>query len=256
MTSDTSEQRAHSEWCRSREGRNYMCNCLASSSTSPKVSDTSNTGTTPKRSAPSAVAPPAEGGPAQRENTPHSSKDMSCPACGTHHEGQCMSYPGIIKPLPPKDVSTHDITCNYRRGPLFADGCICKVVNKHEWRLTQDEIERLTALQAAHEGANLAEERNRLRAALEQIAEQLHPERWHNIGCGLEAQKIARETLAGSAAETDTVCEAHPDKPWPHDDCIGPGMLPAEPGAQMGQCCYGGTKPKSACASCAAWAPI
>lgn len=26
----------------------------------------------------------------------------------------------------------HDITCNYRTRPLFADGCICKVVNKHE----------------------------------------------------------------------------------------------------------------------------
>ena len=21
------------------------------------------------------------------------------------------------------------------------------------------------------------------------------------------------------------ICEAHPDKPWPHDDCAGPGML-------------------------------
>lgn len=21
------------------------------------------------------------------------------------------------------------------------------------------------------------------------------------------------------------VCEQHPDKPWPHDDCAGPGML-------------------------------
>ena len=20
------------------------------------------------------------------------------------------------------------------------------------------------------------------------------------------------------------ICEAHPDKPWPHDDCIGPGV--------------------------------
>lgn len=26
----------------------------------------------------------------------------------------------------------HDITCNYRNGPLFGPGCICKVVNKHE----------------------------------------------------------------------------------------------------------------------------
>jgi hypothetical protein len=22
------------------------------------------------------------------------------------------------------------------------------------------------------------------------------------------------------------VCEQHPDKPWPHDDCAGPGMPP------------------------------
>jgi len=29
--------------------------------------------------------------------------------------------------------SPHDITCNYRNGPLFGPGCICKVVNKHEW---------------------------------------------------------------------------------------------------------------------------
>lgn len=21
------------------------------------------------------------------------------------------------------------------------------------------------------------------------------------------------------------ICEEHPDKPWPHDDCAGPGML-------------------------------
>jgi hypothetical protein len=20
------------------------------------------------------------------------------------------------------------------------------------------------------------------------------------------------------------ICEAHPDQPWPHDDCAGPGM--------------------------------
>jgi hypothetical protein len=24
----------------------------------------------------------------------------------------------------------------------------------------------------------------------------------------------------------ECVCERHPDKPWPHDDCPGPGMPP------------------------------
>jgi hypothetical protein len=24
----------------------------------------------------------------------------------------------------------------------------------------------------------------------------------------------------------EAVCERHPDKPWPHDDCAGPGMPP------------------------------
>lgn len=33
--------------------------------------------------------------------------------------------------------SPHDITCNYRRRPLFSDGCICKVVNKHEYELLE-----------------------------------------------------------------------------------------------------------------------
>lgn len=27
---------------------------------------------------------------------------------------------------------------------------------------------------------------------------------------------------------TDMVCEEHPDKPWPHDDCLGPGMPPRD----------------------------
>jgi hypothetical protein len=34
-------------------------------------------------------------------------------------------------------ASPHDITCNYRNGPLFAPGCICKVVNKHEHGLPE-----------------------------------------------------------------------------------------------------------------------
>lgn len=25
------------------------------------------------------------------------------------------------------------------------------------------------------------------------------------------------------------ICEQHPDKPWPHDDCAGPGMPKVEP---------------------------
>lgn len=26
------------------------------------------------------------------------------------------------------------------------------------------------------------------------------------------------------------ICEAHPEKPWPHDDCGGPGMPCDKPG--------------------------
>ena len=25
------------------------------------------------------------------------------------------------------------------------------------------------------------------------------------------------------------ICEQHPDQPWPHDDCVGPGMPCREP---------------------------
>ena len=27
-----------------------------------------------------------------------------------------------------------------------------------------------------------------------------------------------------SEVTTDMICEQHPTKPWPHDDCAGPGM--------------------------------
>lgn len=29
------------------------------------------------------------------------------------------------------------------------------------------------------------------------------------------------------------VCEEHPDKPWPHDDCAGPGVPCKEPGCEL-----------------------
>lgn len=33
--------------------------------------------------------------------------------------------------------------------------------------------------------------------------------------------------------DEEWVCEAHPDKPFPHDDCPGPGMLSEETIARM-----------------------
>jgi hypothetical protein len=29
------------------------------------------------------------------------------------------------------------------------------------------------------------------------------------------------------------ICEEHPDKPWPHDDCLGPGMPCDAPGCEL-----------------------
>lgn len=37
------------------------------------------------------------------------------------------------------------------------------------------------------------------------------------------AKAIENEKRLGHQPEW--VCEQHPDKPWPHDDCPGPGML-------------------------------
>ena len=34
--------------------------------------------------------------------------------------------------------------------------------------------------------------------------------------------------------EVDMVCEAHPDREWPHDDCPGPGMPPRAVGGSGG----------------------
>jgi hypothetical protein len=31
----------------------------------------------------------------------------------------------------------------------------------------------------------------------------------------------------------EAVCERHPDKPWPHDDCPGPGMPPPERSSRL-----------------------
>lgn len=42
--------------------------------------------------------------------------------------------------------------------------------------------------------------------------------------------KSAYDALQGLPDDTDMVCEEHPKLPWPHDDCIGPGMpVPTEP---------------------------
>jgi hypothetical protein len=29
--------------------------------------------------------------------------------------------------------------------------------------------------------------------------------------------------MTGCHCEAGWICEAHPDRPWPHDDCAGPG---------------------------------
>jgi hypothetical protein len=34
----------------------------------------------------------------------------------------------------------HEITCNYPHGPLLGPGCICKVVNKHEYEKLRGEL--------------------------------------------------------------------------------------------------------------------
>jgi hypothetical protein len=31
------------------------------------------------------------------------------------------------------------------------------------------------------------------------------------------------------------ICETHPDQPWPHDDCIGPGTLCRNPECAVGR---------------------
>jgi hypothetical protein len=48
-----------------------------------------------------------------------------------------------------------------------------------------------------------------------------------------DRSKILREVYPGAKNDIDRmveeaggwVCEEHPDKPWPHDDCPGPGMI-------------------------------
>lgn len=39
------------------------------------------------------------------------------------------------------------------------------------------------------------------------------------------------DSTCGKCAE-GWVCEAHPDKPWPHDGCPGPGTPCPEPGCE------------------------
>lgn len=43
---------------------------------------------------------------------------------------------------------------------------------------------------------------------------------------------MVAEVVPGATAAIDAyaeqrgwVCEQHPDLPWPHDECIGPGMI-------------------------------
>jgi BMFP domain-containing protein YqiC len=61
-----------------------------------------------------------------------------------------------------------------------------------EKRVTEVNLEML--VNETRDGKRIDE----LEAALTEIAEKLHPETWHNIGCGIKAQKIARAALAVS----------------------------------------------------------
>lgn len=35
---------------------------------------------------------------------------------------------------------------------------------------------------------------------------------------------MARKTTCKTGGGVGWICEEHPDRPWPHDDCAGPGM--------------------------------
>ena len=49
----------------------------------------------------------------------------------------------------------------------------------------------------------------------------------------IDRSQVVFEAYPGAANDIEAyvkasggwVCEQHPDKPWPHDDCAGPGMV-------------------------------
>lgn len=83
----------------------------------------------------------------------------------------------------------------------------------------------LEALQEAIK-ANLAKKAKDLEALADQIEKE-----------GIEAEQAEVPEVPGKVEqepEVDMVCEAHPDREWPHDDCPGPGMPPRAVGGSGG----------------------
>lgn len=52
-------------------------------------------------------------------------------------EDACKQMSGTHEP---RTDTIHDITCNYRGQPLGSPGCICKVVNKHDYAAMEQEL--------------------------------------------------------------------------------------------------------------------
>lgn len=51
-------------------------------------------------------------------------------------------------------MNGHCLTCNYQNQPLFYPGCICQVVNKHEYAKLNLEIDQLrSSLERARDDA-------------------------------------------------------------------------------------------------------
>jgi hypothetical protein len=53
----------------------------------------------------------------------------------------------------------------------------------------------------------------------------------------IDRSEVIAEAYPGAANDVEAhigrhgglVCEQHPDREWPHDDCAGPGMVRDEP---------------------------
>jgi hypothetical protein len=48
---------------------------------------------------------------------------------------------------------------------------------------------------------------------------------WWELGPFANAREVERLKTLATTGEAAWVCEKHPDQPFPHDDCPGPGML-------------------------------
>ena len=90
--------------------------------------------------------------------------------------------------------------------------------------------ERLVAMTFEEASRWIASQEKRietLEAALRKITD-MHPERWHNIGCGLAMKRIAIAAL-GSVPETPAHCEHGATNP-PHNCAICSGLeTPVKP---------------------------